>query len=733
VAATIRIAILANAAKARAELDSVTQRSSKLKDAFKAGAAAAGVAAGAFAVSAVKQAADLNETLNKSSVIFGKNAKAMETWAGDAARTVGLSKQAALETAAGFGDMFSQIGFGQDQSAKLSQSTVQLAADLGSFNNLGTDEVLDKISGAYRGEYDALQALIPNISAARVEQEALALSHKKTGKELTAQDKALAINNILSKDGARAVGDFAKTSSGAANQQKILRAEFDNLSAGVGQRLLPVLNTGLVVLGKLITLAGNPAFQVAAVAVGVLAGAVYAVNAAAKIYTATQAALNIVMSLNPIGLVVLAVVALVAAIVIAYKKSETFRRIVDAVGAALLSAGKKAVEFVTKAIAYIKTLPDRIKAEFNRVKTLLTGLGGDLVAGFKKGISDKWGAFTGWIEAQVNKIPLAVRKVLGIASPSKVMAALGQQTWAGYAQGSEKAARAARIQFQAQSRRLADAAAKSSSPAMRKAGRVATAVYHRALALGLSPQVIARAAQVSARIYAQAEAQEYARRGKAARRGNGAVQSALLGTSRRTLRSRADAIAQKAIDAAKEKTKAWRQRIVELKKARDEYASTIASNLRGGGITSLVSLDGVSKASGVDAVVRAYRDRLQAVKDFRAGIDQLRKKGFGNGLLQQIVDGGFDAGGALVASLRTASPAVLAQIRSLNAALERESASFGTAFSGSVFNDRIAAKQPPTVIEVRSGGSKLDDLMVEVLRKSIRAKGGNVQAVLGAR
>lgn len=34
-------------------------------------------------------------------------------------------------------------------------------------------------------------------------------------------------------------------------------------------------------------------------------------------------------------------------------------------------------------------------------------------------------------------------------------------------------------------------------------------------------------------------------------------------------------------------------------------------------------------------------------------------------------------------------------------------------------------------LEVKSGGSKLDDLLVELLRRSIRAGGGNVQAVLG--
>lgn len=36
------------------------------------------------------------------------------------------------------------------------------------------------------------------------------------------------------------------------------------------------------------------------------------------------------------------------------------------------------------------------------------------------------------------------------------------------------------------------------------------------------------------------------------------------------------------------------------------------------------------------------------------------------------------------------------------------------------------------VIEIHSGGSRLDDLLVEILRRSVRTKGGNVQVVLGS-
>ncbi|GGO86604.1 hypothetical protein GCM10011584_09320 [Nocardioides phosphati] len=233
---------------------------SKLKGFAVVGAAAfaaAGVAAGKFAWSAIGSASDLNETISKSSVIFGKNAKSMETWASGAAKTMGLSKNAALSAATGFGDMFSQIGFSGDQATKMSKQVVQMSADLGSFSNLDTADVADRMSAAFRGEFDSLQAVIPNINAARVESEALAKTGKKTAKELTAQEKAAAVLAIVHKDGARAMGDFSRTSGSLANQQKILSAQFENAKAKLGEKLLPIA----VKVAQFLTTHMGPAFQ----------------------------------------------------------------------------------------------------------------------------------------------------------------------------------------------------------------------------------------------------------------------------------------------------------------------------------------------------------------------------------------------------------------------------------------------------------------------------------------
>jgi hypothetical protein len=232
-----------NAKDAEGRLGSLEKLGPRLAGAF------AGFEVADFLKDSISAASDLNETVSKSQAIFGSSSAQVEKWGAGAATSMGLSKRAALDSASSFGDLFLQLGFTQSKALDLSEGTVQLAADLGSFSNLDTADVLERISAGYRGEYDGLQKLIPNISAARVEQEALTLTHKSSAKELTAQDKALAVNAILHKDGARAMGDFARTSGGLANQQRILAAEFENTKAEVGQQLLPVMMT-LIKVGR---------------------------------------------------------------------------------------------------------------------------------------------------------------------------------------------------------------------------------------------------------------------------------------------------------------------------------------------------------------------------------------------------------------------------------------------------------------------------------------------------
>jgi hypothetical protein len=186
-----------------------------------------------------KAASDLNETVNKTKVIFGGSAKGILDWSRSSAKALGLSRQEALASAAGFGDMFKQIGFGLPMTSKMSKGMVTLSADLASFHNADITQVLEAQSAAFRGEYDSLQRFIPTINAASVQQLAMSQTGKSNAKELTAQDKALATYTIMLKETKDAQGDFTRTSKDNANQQRIAKAQWMDLKAALGQAFLP--------------------------------------------------------------------------------------------------------------------------------------------------------------------------------------------------------------------------------------------------------------------------------------------------------------------------------------------------------------------------------------------------------------------------------------------------------------------------------------------------------------
>lgn len=185
-------------------------------------------------------ASDLNETTSKSRTIFGSSSKAIESWASGAARNLGMSRQQALDGASAFGNLFDQLGFGVGQSAKMSTGFAQMATDAASFNNANPADVMDAFLSATRGEYDALQKYIPTASAATIEAEAMRMTHKRSVGDLTAADKAAALYKVSVDGLGSAHGDFARTSGGFANQQRIMAANWADLRVKIGNYFLPM-------------------------------------------------------------------------------------------------------------------------------------------------------------------------------------------------------------------------------------------------------------------------------------------------------------------------------------------------------------------------------------------------------------------------------------------------------------------------------------------------------------
>lgn len=120
-----------------------------------------------------------------------------------------------------------------------------------------------------------------------------------------------------------------------------LGAAISGLEIQLGQKLLPIVTsvvawfTRTVLWFSKLSTTTKDVIKVIVAVVAVIATVVQIV----KIWTAVQAALNLVLDANPIGLIIIAVAALAIGLIYAYKHSKTFRDIINGAFHAIAAAG----------------------------------------------------------------------------------------------------------------------------------------------------------------------------------------------------------------------------------------------------------------------------------------------------------------------------------------------------------------------------------------------------------
>ena len=205
----------------------------------------------------IKAASDLDESANKAKVVFGEAIGVIDDLAKTSAQSLGISKQQAYESAGTFGNLFVAMGITQDKAAGMSTGILKLGADLASFNNIKPEEALEKLRAGLVGEAEPLRTLGVNLSAVAVEARAMSMAHKSSAAQLTTADKAMASYALILEQTQTAQGDFARTSDGLANSQRILKAEIENQSASIGAALLPAYSSLLSIVGELVSWFGG--------------------------------------------------------------------------------------------------------------------------------------------------------------------------------------------------------------------------------------------------------------------------------------------------------------------------------------------------------------------------------------------------------------------------------------------------------------------------------------------
>jgi hypothetical protein len=206
---------------------------------------------------------------------------------------------------------------------------------------------------------------------------------KAMGGNLTALGKLAPEYRQMIKDGAdfeTVMSLIADTTGGAATeaantaqgQFKRLGVALDETKESVGAALLPAIEAVLPYLTKFGDWAAKHP------------GIIIAVGAAFGVLAASIMAVNLAMSLNPVSLIVIGIVALGAALVVAYNKFETFRNIVNAVFDGIKFGFNILKTYFTTILGIYKTIFNGIASLWNnsigklsfKFPSFVPGLGG---------------------------------------------------------------------------------------------------------------------------------------------------------------------------------------------------------------------------------------------------------------------------------------------------------------------------------------------------------------------
>ena len=259
-----------------------------------------------------------------------------------------------------------------------SQKAAKLAMDISAATGKDLGSVSTALAKAYGGQTSALGKLDPKL--------------KELIKDGMSTDEAM---QALSKTFGGAASTAANTAEGKMQRLTLSLAETKET---IGAALLPVIEKFLPYLQQMAAWASENTDKILIVAgvIGGLAGAIIAINTAmtiwsatTKAFTAMQAAFNAVMAMNPITLMVIAVAALVAGLVLAYKKFEGFRNIVDSVFAVIKNSVKAGMDAIGDYLGFILGI---YKGIFNAIASLWNNTFGKLsfkVPGWVPGIGGK--------------------------------------------------------------------------------------------------------------------------------------------------------------------------------------------------------------------------------------------------------------------------------------------------------------------------------------------------------
>jgi len=309
-------------------------------------------------VAAFKMAADLKDAIGATEQIFKGAADNVKNWADGLAEYYGISEGEALDYANMMGALLQNIGkMSAEEAAKQAQTLVQLAGDLTAMFGGTTEQAVQALTGALKGNTEMLDNYGIACNDALIKTKALEMGIYDGKGEMDLAAKQAAILALIMEQTGAAQGQAAREADGASGSMREFTTAVKNLATDIGDVLLPVITPFiqklkdivgafgelspstqkaiiaiagiaaaigplLMIFGPVISAIGTLIIGLGAMSTAMAGGATF-VAALSSAFPALGAAITLIT--GPIGIAIAAIAALITAGVLIYKNWDTIK------------------------------------------------------------------------------------------------------------------------------------------------------------------------------------------------------------------------------------------------------------------------------------------------------------------------------------------------------------------------------------------------------------------------
>lgn len=319
----------------------------------------------ATGVAAVQAASDLQQSAGAMQAVFGGHAEAIGQLAEGAASRVGLAQSEYQQMAAVLGAQMKNLGIDEADLVSQTDDLITMGADLAAVFNGTTSDAVAALSSLMRGERDPIERYGVTIKQAAIDAKLAEMGLGGLEGQAKTTAEAHATLALLAEQTGHAHGMFASEMDTAAVSGQVAAAQWKDAAADLGTALLPLVTEGATLLADLargfsensevlvplILVVGGFAGVIAALVLGIKA-----YRTAAEIAAAAQVIWNVAMSANPIGLIILAIAALIGFIILIATNWEDVKVIWGDAIASMIGWVEDLINWVIDAINWVAQL-----------------------------------------------------------------------------------------------------------------------------------------------------------------------------------------------------------------------------------------------------------------------------------------------------------------------------------------------------------------------------------------